>query len=195
MLKIGITGGIGSGKSTVAKIFEVFGIPVYYADDAAKNLMNENSEVRHQLVTLFGDETYTNGILNRPYISKIVFNDPEKLTRLNAIIHPATIKHAEAWMQQQHSPYAVKEAALIFESGAQKNLDYVIGVFAPVALRLQRAMKRDNASRDEIEARMKKQMDEEKKMQLCDFIIINDEQQLIIPQVFTLHEQFIAMKS
>lgn len=189
MLRIGLTGGIGSGKSTVAKIFEVLGIPVYYADDAARRLMNEDEALKKKLREHFGNETYTNGSLNRPYLSSIVFNDPVKLELLNSIVHPATIEDATNWMKQQNAPYTIKEAALIFESGSQQGLDKVIGVYTPAPLRILRAMKRDNISREDVLARMNKQIDEEIKMRLCDYVIKNDEQEMLIPQVLELHRK------
>ncbi len=197
MLRIGITGGIGSGKTTVAKIFEVLAIPVYYADDAAKRLMNEDESLKLKLSELFGPAIYEDGLLNRALLSSIVFNNKEKLDLLNSIVHPATIADAENWMKKVSKPgneiipYAIKEAALIFESGAQKKLDFVIGVHAPYKLRLQRAMLRDNLSKEEIELRMARQMDETKKMNLCNFIITNDEIQMLIPQVVELHQKLV----
>ena len=193
MLKIGITGGIGSGKSTVAKLFEVLGIPVYYADNAAKQLMNENETLKQQVQKEFGNEAYTNGKVNRKYIADIVFANPEKLELLNSIVHPATLKDADEWMNKQTTPYTIKEAALIFESGAQEQLDYVIGVYAPTPLRIQRTMQRDNISREEVMARMNKQIDETIKMRLCDFVITNDEQQMVIPQVIELHQKLLTL--
>ena len=194
ILKVGITGGIGSGKSTVAKVFEVLGIPVYYADDAAKRLMNEDPILKEQILKQFGKETYVDGKLNRKYLSNLVFNNEEKLAILNSIVHPATLRDAEKWMQQQTTPYAIKEAALIFESGAQQQLDYVIGVYAPSTLRIQRVMKRDGITREEVKARMGKQINEEIKMQLCDYVVTNDEQELVIPQVVKIHEALIGRK-
>lgn len=191
MLKIGLTGGIGSGKSTVAKLFEVLGVPVYYADEAAKRLMNEDEELKEKIQQQFGKETYNNGKLNPAYLSSIVFNDAEKLALLNSLVHPVTINDVAKWMQQQTAPYIIKEAALIFESGSQELLDKVIGVYAPAPLRILRAMKRDNVTKEEILARMNKQIDEEIKMRLCDYVIKNDEQEMLIPQVLELHKKFL----
>jgi len=193
MLRIGITGGIGSGKSTVSKIFEVLGIPVYYADDASKRLMNEDEELKEKLRSTFGDKTYVDGQLDRAYVAAVVFNDPGKLVLLNSIMHPATIKDAEKWMLRQTTPYAIKEAALIFESGSQEYLDKVIGVYAPVAVRIHRVMQRDNVTREEVLSRMNKQIDEDMKMRLCDYVITNNEQELLIPQVIELHKKFLKM--
>jgi dephospho-CoA kinase len=192
MLRIGLTGGIGSGKSTVAKIFEVLGIPVYYADTASRRLMNEDPQLIKEIIHHFGEKSYTDGKLNRPYIASIVFNDPEKLTLLNAIAHPATIEDANKWMLKQTSPYTIKEAALIFESGSAENLDLVIGVYAPAALRIKRTMDRDKITQEEVKKRMERQINEELKMKLCDFVVINDEQQLVVPQVMALHQKFIT---
>ncbi|MEO8772501.1 MAG: dephospho-CoA kinase [Ferruginibacter sp.] len=188
MLRVGLTGGLGSGKSTVAKIFETLGIPVYYADDAAKRVMNEDGLLKKKIIEHFGEESYLNEALNRPYLAATVFPDPKKIALLNSLVHPATIADAAQWMKLQTSPYAIKEAALIFESEAYRHLDYVIGVFAPYALRLQRGMQRDHLTKAAIDERMKNQMDETKKMQLCNFVINNDETELLIPQVIKLHQ-------
>jgi dephospho-CoA kinase len=199
MLKIGLTGGIGSGKTTVAKVFEVLGIPVYNADMAAKRLMNEDAVLKEKIKQQFGDDVYKNEKLDNKYLAQIVFSYEEKLEILNSLVHPATINDANAWMLKhavsggQTTPYTLKEAALLFESGAADLLDYVIGVTAPAPLRLQRVMQRDNSSREEVMARMNKQMDEEIKMKLCNFIITNDEQQLLIPQVLALHETLLSL--
>jgi len=193
VLRVGLTGGIGSGKSTAAQIFEVLGIPVYYADVAAKRLMNENVELRSAIINIFGKEAYSNETLDRKYIASIVFSDPAKLESLNAIVHPATKKDGESWMLQQTTPYAIHEAALIFEAKVSDRLDYVIGVSSPAELRIKRAMERDNVTREEVLKRMNKQLDEEIKMSNCDFILINDEQELLIPQVIKLHQKLLDL--
>jgi dephospho-CoA kinase len=195
MLRIGLTGGIGSGKSTVAQIFEVLGIPVYYADIEAKRLMNRDAELKNSIIKNFGEDAYKDGLLNRAYISSIVFKDHAKLDLLNSIVHPATIKDGESWMKKLetstlHSvPYAIHEAALIFEAGVAQGLDFVIGVYAPLPLRIKRVMERDKVTKEEVLKRMNRQIDEETKMKLCDFVITNDEQQLVTTQVLNLHEK------
>jgi dephospho-CoA kinase len=194
MYKVGLTGGIGSGKSTVAKIFEVLGIPVYYADDATKKIMITDEELKASLIKNFGEQTYQNGLLNRSYLASVVFPDKEKLELLNSLTHPVTIRDANRWIEKQTSAYIIKEAALLFESGANEYLDHIVGVFAPEELRVQRTMARDNITREEVLQRMNRQMDEESKMKLCDSVVINDEQQLVIPQVLALHNQFLSRK-
>ena len=189
-LKIGITGGIGSGKSTVAKIFAVLGVPVYYADDASKRIMNTDPDVIRSIIKHFGASAYINGVLNRSYLAAQVFSNKEKLELLNSLVHPATIRDADTWLATQNAPYIIKEAALLFESGSYSALDYVIGVSAPYPLRILRAMKRDNISKEQVVARMNRQIDENIKMKLCDFIVYNDEGQLLIPQVLLLDERF-----
>ncbi len=191
MLKIGLTGGIGSGKTTVAQIFEILGIPVYYADDAAKKLMNEDENLRKKIIESFGADSYVDGKLNKSFLSKVVFADSKKTKLINSIIHPATIADAEKWMQKQNAPYAIKEAALIFEANADENLDLVIGVYANEPLRIKRVMQRNNISENEVKLRIKNQMDEETKMSLCSAIILNDDEDLLIPQVIAFHENLL----
>ena len=192
MLRIGLTGGIGSGKTTVARIFETLGIPVYYADDAAKMLMNENKELKASIIQHFGNDSYRNGELDRKYLASIVFNNNEKLELLNSLTHPVTITNAEEWMNRQTTPYAIKEAALLFESGAAEKLDYVIGVYAPQHIRVKRVMDRDGVTINDVMKRISRQIDEEMKMKLCDFVITNNEQKMVMPQVLALHEKFTA---
>ncbi len=189
MLKVGITGGIGAGKSVVCKIFEVLNIPVYNADEAAKMLMERDHDLVKQIKESFTDEAYSKGKLNRKFLSDLIFNDSSKREKLNSIVHPVVIQNGYEWMNQQKSPYAIKEAALIFESGSQESLDHIIGVFAPNSLRINRTMKRDLTTRENVMFRMQSQLDEKIKMKLCDDVIINDEQHLLIEQVLNIHER------
>lgn len=188
MLRVGITGGIGSGKSIVSKVFEVLGVPVYYADDAAKRLMNVDQRLKQELIENFGPGVYHGNVLDRKYLAQQVFGNAAKLELLNSMVHPATILDAERWMEAQDAPYAIKEAALIFESGSQQHLDLVLGVYAPEALRIQRVMHRDQITREEVKARIGKQIAESIKMRLCNYVIKNDDQQQVIPQVENLHQ-------
>jgi dephospho-CoA kinase len=195
MLRIGLTGGIGTGKTTVAKIFELLGVPVYNADEASKRIYHSNPGVRALLIETFGPDIYEGEQLNRQKLAAIVFNDANKLETLNRIIHPPTIRDAEEWMTKQVTPYVIKEAALLFESGSVSSLNYVIGISAPLSLRIQRVMERDKVNREQVLSRMDKQMDEEIKIRLCDFIIYNNEQELVIPQVLNLHDQLLQLAS
>ena len=191
---IGLTGGIGSGKSTIAKVFANLGIPVFDADNTAKTLMNSNPIVKEKLIAAFGAEVYTNDnqILNRAYLSKLVFSDQHKLALLNSIVHPITIQAALDWAATQNTLYVIKEAALFFESGATVGVHKIIGVSAPKAVRINRVMKRDHCSKAEVEQRMTHQIEESLKMKLCDWVIVNDDLQLVLPQVVALHETILA---
>jgi dephospho-CoA kinase len=193
MYRVGLTGGIGSGKSTIAAIFEVLDIPVSYADREAKRVMNEDPELRKEIIFHFGPEAYAGGVLNRKYLAGQVFTDPAKLELLNSLVHPATIREGQKWMQGlgDRFPYAIREAAIIFETSAAAHLDFIIGVYAPVALRIHRTMQRDKITREEVLQRMKNQIDEEIKMRLCDAVIINDDQHAVLPQVLELHKRLL----
>ena len=193
MLRIGLTGGIGAGKTTVAKIFETIGVPIYYADQEAKRLMETNAELIKTIKFEFGESIYSDGKLNRKILAEIVFNNKEKLTHLNSIVHPFTIQDGIRWMKEQTGSYAIKEAALIFESSSRHEFDFIIGVYAPSALRIARSMQRDHKTNAQITQRMENQMDETEKMKLCDAVLINDEEQLLIPQVIALHEKFLKI--
>ena len=195
MLKIGLTGGIGSGKTTVAKVFTTLGIPVYHADLEAKRLMETDPKLVELIRHHFSEKAYENRSLNRSYISSIVFNDKKKLELLNSLVHPFTIEDGKQWMGRQKSAYAIKEAALIFESGSQGEFDLIIGVYAPETLRLFRTMQRDHIDKAIVKSRMNNQIKEEIKMKLCDEVLMNDEQQLLLPQIINLHHQLIERAS
>ena len=192
MLKIGITGGIGSGKSTVCRIFEILGIPVFYADDVAKNLMTEDEELKKGIIAHFGSESYLpDGGLNRTHLAGIVFNNDQELEKLNALVHPAVFRAFDAWAAQQNAPYVIKEAALLFESGSHQMCDQTILVTAPDDLKMKRIMKRDGLSKTEVQARMAKQMSDEDKKPLASLVLNNNEKELLIPQILQLHQQFL----
>ncbi len=192
MLKIGITGGIGSGKTTVSKIFELLGISVFYADDVAKRLMTEDEDLIINVKSLFGSNAYTaTGLLNRKYISGIVFSDDEALADLNRIVHPVVFKNFDSWAIKQKSPYVIKEAALLFESGSYKSCQANILVKSTQDLKIKRLMKRDGSNHEQIFDRMNKQMDDSEKEKIANFFIENDEKHLLIPQVLRLHEVFV----
>ncbi len=161
-------------------------MPVYYADAASKRLYETDKELMQKMKAHFGDNIYHEDQLNRSKLASIVFNDPQQLELLNSLVHPPTIRDAKEWMQKQTAPYAIKEAALLFESGSNEGLDCVIGVYAPQQLRIKRVMDRDGVTYEEVMSRLNRQIDEEEKMQRCDFIITNDEAQLLIPQVMEM---------
>jgi dephospho-CoA kinase len=193
MLKVGLTGGIGSGKTTVAQIFEVLSIPVYYADSAARYLMNHDPDLKKKIIASFGTDAYKSGELNRSYLGSVVFPDTEKLNLLNSIVHPVTIRDSANWMKNQKTPYAIKEAALIFEAGLEKHLDYIIGVTAPESLRIQRVVERDHVPKEKVLDRMRHQMDEKEKISRCDFVIQNDGIHSLLPQVLQIHEKLLKV--
>lgn len=192
MLKVGLTGGIGSGKSIIAEVFKVLGIPVFDADTAAKHIMETDGQLISKIKAAFGEDTYTGNKLNRKILADKVFNDPYQLEKLNAMVHPASIQAGLDWAEKQSAPYVIKEAALMFEAGSAFNLQFVIGVYAPKSLRSKRVMERSNMTRDEVLVRMSRQVDDNIKMRLCDFVIVNDEQQMILPQIISIHNQLLT---
>ncbi len=184
---IGITGGIGSGKSYVCRLFEERGFRVYYADARAKWLMNHDAELVAGVTALFGEEAYQSGTLNRVYVGNIAFAQPEKLAQLNALVHPATGKDYLNWLQETPAgyphPFVLKEAAILYESGAYKAADAVITVYAPKNLRLQRVMQRDGVKEEAVLQRMDKQWPESKKLDRADYTILNDGEHDLGPQI------------
>lgn len=183
---IGLTGGIGSGKSVVAKVFATLGIPVFNADEEAKYIMQNSPEIKAKLIEQFGPAIYNESGLQKDALAQLVFNDPFQLQLLNAIVHPVTIQAAKDWAAKQTSPYVIKEAALIFESGSSAGLFKVIGVTAPLSLRIHRVMQRDSITKEQLEARMRNQISDTIKMRLCDYVIHNDNQEMVIPQVLEI---------
>lgn len=195
MWKVGVTGGIGSGKTMVCRVFETLGIPVFYADDAAKYLLHHDAGLQKELIALFGEEAYQEGRLQSAYISSIVFRDQEKLKAMNQLVHPLVIQYGRDWMASQTADYVVKEAALFFESGSHTEMDFMIGVTAPEALRIRRVVQRDQVTEEKVRLRMARQMEEREKMSLCDFIIVNDDVSPVLPQVLHIHEKLRKNKN
>ncbi|WP_375445467.1 dephospho-CoA kinase [uncultured Fibrella sp.] len=192
MRKIGITGGIGSGKSVVCRVFQLVGIPVYEADERAKWLTQHDPILRADIVRLLGREAYDQaGNYNRAFVAAQVFSNPQRLASLNALIHPRVFADTDQWVQQQAAPYVVKEAALMRAAGDQNDLDAVVVVTAPLSLRIQRIRERDpQRSESEIRAIIDRQITDEARLQLADYVLLNDETELLIPQVLALDEQF-----
>lgn len=190
MIKIGITGGIGSGKSTVCEVFKSLGVPVYHADQRAKVLMNQSADIREGLIKLFGEQIYQSNLeIDRAALSAIIFNNKQALSSINELIHPAVYNNFFDWCTGQQSAYVLMEAAILFESGGYKKLDKTILVTAPEELRIKRVQKRDKASEQEIKARINNQLSDKEKLKLTDYIIVNDGKQLITPVIVQLHKQ------
>lgn len=192
MLRIGLTGGIGSGKTLVCSIFEKLGVPVYYADAEAQILMNTDAELMAGIVKMFGDQAYSKDGLDRVLLADSVFGDHEKLSELNGLVHPAVRKDFNRWAAlQTGSPYVVEEAAILFESGAGAEMDLSVLVYAPEELRIRRVMERDQIDREAVLKRMGHQLSEEEKMKMAGYIIHNDGTQMLLPQVIELHNKIL----
>ncbi len=192
MIKVGVTGGIGTGKTTVCRIFETLGVPVFYADDEAKKILFTDANVLNSVIGIFGEEIFSAGIPDRKKIADIIFTDAVKLQQLNSVLHPETLRHFNEWCDEKKiAPYVLMEAALIFETGAENFLDFVIVISAPEKIRINRTTKRNHLTEEEVKARIKHQFSPIVIEQKADFIIVNDEEQLLIPQVMALHENFM----
>jgi dephospho-CoA kinase len=185
--QVGITGGIGAGKSIVARVFSVLGIPIYDADSRAKALMVENDTLRLKIIELFGDESFENDVLNRSHISKIAFYEPDKLKQLNEAVHPSVGMDYQEWHQRQNTVYTLKEAALLFEAGSYKQLDKIITVTCPQDVRIQRVLQRDpQRSPEDVQRIIEKQWSEGDKVSLSDYIVTNDDSKSVIKQVLAI---------
>ena len=188
---VGITGGIGSGKTTISKHFKALGIPVYHADFEAKALMNRSKVIRRKLIALFGDNAYKNGALNRDYLRRKIFNNKDLLTEMNAIVHPKVGAHFKRWIKKQDAPYVLKEVAIIFENNLQSQYDYIITVVADKEERIKRVMQSDNTSRDSVESIIMNQLPDQEKINKSDFIIENDDLEIAKRQVQKTHKSLI----
>ncbi len=191
MLHVGLTGGIGSGKSTITQIFELLNIPVYNSDLAAKKIMNENHEVRSKIIELIGKESYSGSNINRSFISEKVFNNNTLLQKLNQIVHPMVYKDYDHWAKVQNSDYVVKESALLLDTLPYQKVDQIVVVFSPLALRIKRVMTRDNLSFEETTLRISKQRPDKEFIEAADYIIVNDLQHSLISQVQNIHLELL----
>jgi len=188
---IGLTGGIGSGKTTVSTMFKDLGVPVYIADVEAKNLMNTSKVLQKKLIALFGPKAYEHGKINRDYIATKIFNDNSYLNKMNALIHPKVAKHFATWIQKQSSKYVVKEAAIIFEHNMQSQYDAIITVIASEDERIKRILQRDNTTKDKILSIISHQLSDEEKVKLSDFVIVNDNLEHTREQVLKIHDSIL----
>ncbi|MGS2725910.1 dephospho-CoA kinase [Psychroserpens sp. BH13MA-6] len=191
MIVVGLTGGIGSGKTTIAKFFNDLEIPIYIADEEAKRLMNRSKVIRRKLIALFGDEAYKDHTLNRPFIASKIFNNKVYLDKMNAIVHPKVAAHFKRWAKKQDAPYVIKEAAIIFEHNAQDNYDFIVTVTADMDARIKRVVQRDDTNRDKVLAIMKHQMSDEEKVKRSHFVIVNNDLKDAKKQVLQTHKAIL----
>ncbi|WP_339653680.1 dephospho-CoA kinase [uncultured Maribacter sp.] len=192
MIVVGLTGGIGSGKSTIAAMFRELGVPVYDSDERAKYLMNTSKKIRKQIVELLGEKAYLEDKLNRAYIAKKVFNNSDLLKNVNQIVHPMVRKDFLKWTKKQNAPYVIQETALLFENNAQEFYDSVILITSPIAMRIDRILSRDKSTKAQIVARMNNQLDDETKLKLTDFVIDNIDLKTTALKVLEIHEAILA---
>tara|TARA_R110002111_G_scaffold136705_3_gene202494 strand:+ start:722 stop:1312 length:591 start_codon:yes stop_codon:yes gene_type:complete len=191
MVVVGLTGGIGSGKTTILKCFQSIGVPVYIADVEAKALMNRSKIIRRKLIDLFGSDAYKDGTLNRPYLASQIFNDRSVLSKMNAIVHPKVAAHFKRWLKKQNADYVLKEAAIIFENNLENQYNYIITVVADEALRIQRVIKRDNSSEEKVKSIIKNQLSDAEKIKKSDFVILNNDLEDAKKQVFKIHKEIL----
>ncbi|WP_299097831.1 dephospho-CoA kinase [Winogradskyella sp.] len=191
MMIVGLTGGIGSGKTTIAKWFQSQDIPVYIADKEAKALMNRSKVIKRKLVALFGEDAYKEGKLNREYLASKIFNDKTLLAKMNAIVHPKVASHFNRWLKKQDSPYVIKEAAIIFENNLEYQYNYIITVVADKKLRIERVMKRDNASKEKVESIISNQLSDDEKIKKSHFVIKNNKLEEAKAQALSIHQTLL----
>jgi dephospho-CoA kinase len=191
MVTVGLSGGMGSGKTVVSRIFHSLGIPVFYADTVTKELYNTHEGLRKALINLLGEHIYQNGCLQRKLMASLIFSDKNLLQKVNALTHPLVLQQFCQWTQQQQTPYVVQETAILFESGISEKMNYTIAVTAPETLRITRIMQRDKLTEQEIKNRLQWQWPDEKRNAKAGFIIVNDDKQALLPQVLTIHENIL----
>jgi dephospho-CoA kinase len=194
-LKLGVTGGIGSGKTTVCRVFSVLGIPVFSADDEAKRIQDNNPDIKNKINTLAGKNLYSSGSLDRTELASLVFSNRQLLEKVNSIVHPVVFGYFREWVEQQDSPYSVMEAAILFESGAFRMMDRILTVITPIEERIERLVKGNKLTRDQISDRIRNQIDDESRIKRSDFLIFNSENDMIIPAVLGVHKEMLKQYS
>ncbi|HKK41009.1 MAG TPA: dephospho-CoA kinase, partial [Bacteroidales bacterium] len=192
-LKLGITGGIGSGKTSVCRVFNILGIPVFSADPVAREIMDNDPGVKRQINIITDRDMYLNGDLDRPELAQLIFNDISLLGRVNSLVHPVVFDYFKKWASEQEAPYIIMEAAILFESGASKLVDKTVSVIAPVEERVARVIRRNRLTRDQVLDRIKNQMDDEERIRLSDYVIYNSENDMIIPAVLKIHNDLMVV--
>jgi dephospho-CoA kinase len=192
-LKLGVTGGIGSGKTTVCKVFGVLGIPVFSADDEAKRIQDNDRDLQIKINSLVGKDLFPEGKLDRPELAKIIFNNKELLEKVNSLVHPVVFRSFREWVKKQDSPYSIMEAAILFESGAFRLMDRIVTVVTPLEERIERLVRGNKLSREQVIERIRNQIDDESRVKLSDFIIPNSENDMIIPAIIGIHEEMLKL--
>jgi dephospho-CoA kinase len=192
-LKLGVTGGIGSGKTTVCRVFAVLGIPVFSADAEAKRIQESDRKLQKEINTLAGKDLFTSGKLDRSELARLIFNDKDLLEKVNSVVHPAVFKYFREWAAVQDSPYSVMEAAILFESGASRMMDRIVTVVTPIEERIERLVNGNKFTREQIIGRIKNQIDDESRITKSDYVIFNSENDMIIPAVLGIHEEMLRL--
>jgi dephospho-CoA kinase len=191
IMKLGVTGGIGSGKTSVCKVFCVLGIPVFFADSEANNVMNDDQNIMREINRIAGDDLYEEGTLDRRKLASIIFNDQELLKKVNSLVHPVVINNFMRWTEVQTTPYVIMEAAILFESGASELVDRVATVIAPVEERIARVTQRNTLTREQVIERINNQVNDAERIKRSDYIINNSENEMIIPAILRIHEDIL----
>ncbi len=191
-MKLGVTGGIGSGKTSVCKVFTVLGVPVFSADQAARKIIDGDENIKEAINSIAGTDLYVNGTLDRLALATLIFNNDKLLEKVNSLVHPVVFDHFASWEKEQSAPYIIMEAAILFESGASGKVDKIATIVAPVEQRLNRVMLRSNLSRKQVMERMKNQMDDESRVRLSDYVIYNSENDMIIPAILKIHMDILT---
>jgi len=191
-MKLGVTGGIGSGKTSVCRMFNVLGIPVFSADPEAQKIMNEDDRIKKGINKIAGKDVYHGGRLDRMALASLIFNDSESLRKVNALVHPVVFDHFLQWAENQTTPYVIMEAAILFESGASKLVDRVATIVAPLEERISRVTRRNQLTREQVMERIRNQMTDEERIKRSDYVISNSENEMIIPVILQIHEDLLT---